>query len=102
MTGVRVLPVRSARLDLGRLPGQSQPEPSPVATHRLLVDRPALAVEHDPDPPVAEPRVEAREGLDPPCQGRPLVADDRRVTEAGPGQVQRPRDATLRDAKAVA
>src|SRR3954469_19644740 len=72
MAGVRVLAVRPAWLDLGRLPGQLQPELTPVATHRPLVGRPALAVQHHPDPSVAEPRVDAREGLDPPCQGRPL------------------------------
>ena len=67
-----------------------------MATHRLLVDRPALAIQQRPDPPVAEPRVRAGQLLDPPGQRRLLVASDGRVAEAGAGQVQRPGRATLR------
>ena len=37
--------------------GQLQPRLTPDATNRLLVDRPALAIQEGPDPPVAVPQV---------------------------------------------
>ena len=54
MTGVPILPMRSAGLGDG-LRCQLQPRLTPDATNRLLVDRPALAIQEGPDPPVAVP-----------------------------------------------
>src|SRR6202158_5189339 len=96
VAAVGVLPVRPARLGIGPRFGQSQPRMPPDPLHRLLVDRPALADQKRPDPPVAEPRVRAGQLLDPPGQRRLDVARDGRVPEAGAGQVQRPGHATLR------
>ena len=97
VTGVGVLAVRPARLGIGPRSGQFQPQTPPDATHRLLVDRPALAIQQGPDPPIAVSRMEAGQFLDPPGQRRLFVADDRRIAKAGSGQAQRPRYATLRD-----
>src|SRR5205814_9595275 len=83
MAGIGVLPVRPARLGIGPRFGQFQPQEPPAPPHRLLVDRPALADQQRPDPPVAEPRMRAGQFLDPPGQRRPDVALDGRVPEAG-------------------
>ena len=71
-------------------------------THGLPVDRPALAIQQGPDPPVAEPWVRPGQFLDASSQRRLFLAEDRRVAEAGTGQVQRPGHATLRHVELVA
>src|SRR6185437_8940487 len=101
VTGVRALAVRPAGPGIGPGAGQFQPRLSPVAAHRLLVDRPPFAVQEGPDPPVSVPRVRAGELLDPPRQRHPFVPHDGRVPEAGPRQAQRPRRAALRYAKMI-
>jgi hypothetical protein len=57
MAGILVLPMRPARLGIGPRSSHFQPQLAIEATHGLLVDRPALAVQQGPDPPVAEPWV---------------------------------------------
>ena len=96
MAGVPILPMRSAGLGDGLRLGQLQPRLTPDATNRLLVDRPALAIQEGPDPLVAILRVRPGQFLDPSSQRRLFIAKDGRVAEAGAGQVQRPRRATLR------
>ena len=95
--GRRCRPAREAgAAGIGPRSGQFQPQLPLDPTHRLLVDRPALAIQQGPDPPVAEPRVGAGQLLDPSSQRRLFVARDGRVPEAGAGQVQRPGNAALR------
>ena len=76
MTGVPILPMRSAGLGDGLRLGQLQPRLTPDATNRLLVDRPALAIQEGPDPPVAGPRVGPGQFLDPSSQRRLFIAKD--------------------------
>ena len=102
MAGVLALPMLAAGLGIGPRTGHLQPRLAVEAAHRLLVDRPALAIQQRPDPPVAEPRVRPGQLLDAPSQRQPLVAEDGRVAEAGPRQVQSPGHATLRDVELVA
>ena len=101
MAGILVLSMRPPRLGIGPRLGHFQPQLAIEATHGLLVDRPALAIQQRPDPPRAEPWVRPGQFLDASSQRRLFIAMDRRVAEAGPGQVQRPRGAPLRDAEAV-
>ena len=87
-------------MDLGRVGRPiSGPRLTPEATHGLLVDRPALAIQQSPDPSVSESRMDGRRV---PRSAVPTPTcsslTTHRVTQAGPCQVQRPRDATLRDA----
>ena len=88
VAAVGVLPVRPAQLGIGPRFGQSQPLIPPDPLHRLLVDRPALADQKRPDPPVAEPRVRAGQLLDPPGQHAWMSRTTGSVPEAGAGQVQ--------------
>ena len=85
-----------ARLGIGPRLGHLQPRLAVEATHRLLVDRPALAIQEGPDPPVAVPRVCPGQFLDSSGQGRLEIATNGLVTEAGPGHVQRPTHTALR------
>ena len=96
MAGVPILSMLSVRLGMGRRLSHFQPRLTVEATHRLLVDRPALAIQEGPDPSVAVSWVRPGQFLDPSSQRRLFIANDRRVAEAGAGQVQRPRHATLR------
>ena len=57
MAGVLVLPMLPAGLGIGLRPGHFQPQLAVEAADRLLVDRPALAIQEGPDPPVAVPWV---------------------------------------------
>ena len=57
MAGVLVLSMLPAWLGIGPRLGHFQPQLAIEATHGLLVDRPALAIQQGPDPPVAEPRM---------------------------------------------
>ena len=102
MAGVLILPMRRAGLGIGPRWGHFQPRLAVDPTHRLLVNRPALAIQERPDPPVAVPRVRPGQFLDPPGQRRLEIAQDRRVANAGTGQAQRPRRATLRNVEVVA
>ena len=96
MAGVAILSMRSARLGIGPRLGHFQPRLPPEATHRLLVNRPALAIQEGSDPPVAVPRVCPGQSLDASGQCRLLIATNGLVTEAGTGHVQRPTHTTLR------
>src|SRR5436305_13263082 len=96
MAGVLILPMRESGLGIGPRWGHFQPQLTVDPTHRLLIDRPTLAVQERPDPPVAVPWVGPGQFLDPPSQRRLEITEDRRVAEAGTGQVQRPRHAPLR------
>ncbi len=102
MAGILVLSMGPARLGISPRSGHFQPQLAVDPPHRLDVDRPALAIQQGPDPPVAEPRVRPGQLLDAPSQRRLLIAEDRRVAEAGPGQVQRQGHTTLRHVKLVA
>ncbi len=95
MAGVAILSMRSAGLGIGLRLGHFQPRQTPEATHRLLVNRPALAIQEGPDPPVAVPRVCPGQFLDSSGQCRLEIATNGLVTEAGPGQVQRPTHTAL-------
>ena len=53
MAGVPILSMLSVRLGMGRRLSHFQPRLTVEATHRLLVDRPALAIQEGPDPSVA-------------------------------------------------
>src|SRR5205814_6723762 len=52
MAGVPILSLLSPRLGIGRRLGHFQPGLTVDPTDRLLVDRPALAIQEGPDPPV--------------------------------------------------
>src|SRR3954447_10244685 len=101
MAGILILSVLPARLGMGPRLGHLQPRLAVEATHRLLVNRPALAIQEGPDPPVAVPWVCPGQFLDSSGQRRLFVAQDRRVADAGTGQAQRPRRATLRNVEVV-
>ncbi len=96
MTGVGILSVNRSRLGIGPWRSQFQAQLTPEATHRLLVDSPAFAIQECPDPPISESRMDAGEFLDPPGQRHFFVTDDARVPQAGPCQIQRAGDTTLR------
>src|ERR1700730_8088892 len=102
MAGVAILSRLSAGLGIGPLLGHFQPRQTPEATHRLLVNRPALAIQEGPDPPVAVPRVRPGQFLDSSGERRLFIAQDWRVADTGTGQTQRPRRATLRNVEVVA
>ena len=57
MAGVPILSMLPAGLGIGPRSGHFQPRLALEPPHRLLVDRPALAIQQGPDPPVAEPWV---------------------------------------------
>ena len=102
MAGILILSMGSARLGIGPRLSHLQPQIAIDAPYGLDVDRPAFAIQQDPDPPVTEPRMRPGQLLDASSQRRLFVAKDRRVTEAGTGQVQRPGHATLRHVELVA
>ena len=81
MAGVLVLPMLAAGLGIGPRTGHLQPRLAVEAAHRLLVDRPALAIQQGPDPPVAEPGVRPGQFLD----GRRATPPARRGRRARSG-----------------
>ena len=102
MAGVLVLSMLPAGLGMGPRLSHFQSQLAIEATHGLLVDRPALTIQQDPDSPITEPWVRPGQFLDASSQRRLFLAKDRRVAEAGTGQVQRPGHATLRHIELVA
>ena len=102
MAGILVLPMSPAQLGIGPRSGRFRPRLAIESAHGLLVDDPALAIQQGPDPPVTEARVRPGQFLDASSQRRLFIAEDRRVAEAGTGQVQRPGHATLRHVELIA
>ena len=85
MAGILVLSMGPARLGYrGR--ATFSPTARSIPPHRLDVDRPALAIQQGPDPPVAEPRVRPGQLLNAPSRRRLLIAEDPQFTELGPGR----------------